>query len=78
MFNLTQYSVVLIIAMIFTTPVASWAKNKMITVSGNNKNGKLINLVFEIGISVAFVALFILSVAMIISDTYNPFLYFRF
>lgn len=72
LFLFEQYKIVLLIAIIFSMPVVPWIKKKLPC-----KNKKLESII-HIVLSVAYIALFILSVAMIISESYNPFLYFRF
>ena len=64
---------ILIIAIILSTPIYQVLKRKYIAID-NNLIKKLIAVVFI----VAVIILFIVMVAYLVSDTYNPFLYFRF
>lgn len=63
-FYLTNYLIIIIIACIFATPIYKKIKERV-------KNFGLI-------ISIIYIVLFILTIAYLVSDTYNPFLYFRF
>ena len=73
LFMLSQYKFILLAAMILCTPVLPYIKKKVLA----TENKVAVN-VFEWGVAVAYIVLLVLSIAMIISDTYNPFLYFRF
>ncbi|MCR5837284.1 MAG: MBOAT family protein [Lachnospiraceae bacterium] len=69
LFIFGQYKVVFVVAMLFSTPVAGWLIKK-----AGNRYEKAIKVISP----VVYIGLFIISVAMIISESYNPFLYFRF
>ncbi|MBR3645384.1 MAG: MBOAT family protein [Lachnospiraceae bacterium] len=73
LFMFSQYKVILIGAIVLSTPIAPFVKKKV-----EATNNKTVVNVFEGIVAVGYVLLLILSIAMIISDTYNPFLYFRF
>ena len=64
MFYITNYLITLIIATLFSTPIYKIFKERV------KVNGIIILIVYSI--------LFILTVSFLVSDTYNPFLYFRF
>ena len=63
-FYFTNYLIIIIIACLFSTPIYQKIKERV-------KNFGLI-------ISIIYIILFILTIAYLVSDTYNPFLYFRF
>lgn len=67
MFYLTNYGFIIIIGIIFSTPIFKKIKNIM------NKNNILKIIMYLI-----YLLLFIITISFIVSDTYNPFLYFRF
>ena len=69
---LGNYSVVLLVACILAFPVYPWLKTKMET------SKKAVADAVSVISLVGFVALFLLSTAYLVNDTYNPFLYFRF
>lgn len=64
-----NYFIILLVATIFSTPVMNVIKKKI-----SKKNELLIFIITLLVIT----TLFILSIASLVSDTYNPFLYFRF
>lgn len=74
LFLIGEYKVILILAMLFSVPVIPFIKRK---IDENIKNRILLNAIY-IFITIVFIVLLILSIAMIISESYNPFLYFRF
>ena len=69
---LGNYSVVLLIACILSFPVYPWIKAKI-----ENAGTTIVNISSVLSM-LGFVALFLLSTAYLVNDTYNPFLYFRF
>ena len=62
-----NYFVILVIATLFSLPVYSKVKEKM--------NNTIFTSLLSISI---YVILFIITLSYLVSDTYNPFLYFRF
>lgn len=66
-FYVSNYGLMLLIGIIFCMPIANKIPEKI-------RN----NPVFSILRGVIYIILFIISVCFIVSDTYNPFLYFRF
>ncbi|MDE6620192.1 MAG: MBOAT family protein [Lachnospiraceae bacterium] len=69
---LGNYGIVIVIACILACPVYPWLCRKAASLS----RGKSCVLSALAGLSVLL--LFVLSTAYMVSDTYNPFLYFRF
>ena len=69
---LGNYGVVLVIACILACPVYPWVCRKVSALGA--KKSFVVSAFAGIGV----VLLFILSTAYMVSDTYNPFLYFRF
>lgn len=66
-FYIKNYAIVLVLGIFFSLPVC-----KIITKIGNkNKYTKAL-------LGVGYIILFIISVSYLVSDTYNPFMYFRF
>ena len=64
LFYMLNYGIMLIIGIIFSAPIAKKV----------NSDNKIINCIMI----VVYIILFIISTAYLISDSYNPFLYFRF
>ena len=67
MFYLTNYGLIILIGIIFSTPIYKVIKDKF------NKN-----VAFNVLLFIIYVILFVITLSFIVSDTYNPFLYFRF
>lgn len=63
-FYFTNYLIIIVIACLFSTPIYQEIKERV-------KN-------FELITSIIYIVLFILTISYLVSDTYNPFLYFRF
>ncbi|MBE6155770.1 MAG: MBOAT family protein [Firmicutes bacterium] len=66
-FYLCNYGIIMLIGLVFCFPIAEKIPDKI-------KNNAFIN-VLRGGI---YIILFLISICYIVSDTYNPFLYFRF
>ena len=64
MFYILNYGIILIIGIIFSMPIT--------------KKIKKTNKLFNIFLTVGYIILFIVCTAYLVSDSYNPFLYFRF
>ena len=64
----TNYFVIIVVAIIFSMPIYPYVKEKF----------KFNNTIIQILIYLVYVALFMIVTSMLVSDTYNPFLYFRF
>lgn len=69
---LGNYGGVLIIACVLACPVYPWICRKAAV------PGRKMSCILSILTGIAVLLLFVLSTAYIVSDTYNPFLYFRF
>lgn len=67
-----NYGVILAVAVLLAFPIYPWIKRKVQTLG--RSAGNMISMVSMLG----YVVLFVLTVACLVSDTYNPFLYFRF
>lgn len=70
LYYLSNYFIILLIAIIFSTPVYKYLKTFI-----NNKKHRIIKFIL---ILVIYLVLLTVTVAYLVSDTYNPFLYFRF
>ncbi len=69
---LRNYIVVLLAAAVLAFPVYPWAKNRIESMGDKGRTAAA-------AISMAgYVLLFLVTVAFLVNDTYNPFLYFRF
>ena len=66
-FYLTNYGLILIIGIFFSLPITNYVKKIFM----KNKITKTI-------LGFIYIILFIISISYLISDTYNPFMYFRF
>ncbi len=64
----TNYFVIIAVAIIFSMPIYPYVKEKF----------KFNNIIIQILIFAIYIVLFMVVTAMLVSDTYNPFLYFRF
>ena len=70
LFFIKNYLVFIVIAMIFSTPITRIIKEKIAKARYKN--------IYNIGIFISFIFLFMIVISFLVSDTYNPFLYFRF
>jgi alginate O-acetyltransferase complex protein AlgI len=73
-FYLTNYSVLLCLAIISATPLFNWLIDKLYTTTSN----KVYVLGNEIGAPIYYAAVLLLSIAYMVNSTFNPFIYFRF
>ncbi len=64
-----NYIVIIIMGILCSIPI--WKKLK-------EKIDKKESMIFEIGTSLGYLAIFLLSTASLVTDSFNPFLYFRF
>jgi alginate O-acetyltransferase complex protein AlgI len=71
MFLNTQIILTFIIAILIATPIFNWFANKYLKTNFNNWFVQYIRLSF-------LVLIFLYSIMQLSSDTYNPFIYFRF
>ena len=69
LYYLDNYFIIILIGIILSTPLIKKIFDKI-----ESKN----TLVSNIFVSIVYLAIFLLSTASLVSDTYNPFLYFRF
>jgi len=67
MFYLTNYGLIILFGIIFSTPIYKKSKEKFSN-----------NTIFKILALIIYLILFVITLSFIVSDTYNPFLYFRF
>ena len=70
LYNIKSYGLIILIAMVLSTPVYRILKEKIAVC-------RLKNVIYVLG-SVVFVLLFLVTVSFLVRNTYNPFLYFRF
>lgn len=64
---------IIIIGSILSTPIYKVLSNKI-----NNINNKVLKVIINILITLSIIILFIITLAYLVSNSYNPFLYFRF
>lgn len=69
-FFLKNYLIIFIIAGIFSTPLFKLIKEK---IEKSKNKGIYYTIMF-----ISYLVLFIITISFLVSDTYNPFLYFRF
>ena len=67
LYYISSYGFILIIGLFFSMPIY----NKIYAKWHNNK-------IFNISITIIYLVLFMVCVCYLVSDTYNPFMYFRF
>ena len=73
LFFLSEYGTILVIGMILSTPIYPTLKKKF-----NELENKTVSNIITILMVIIFVILLIVTVSYLVSDTFNPFLYFRF
>ena len=73
LFFLSEYGTILVIGMILSTPIYPTFKKKF----NELENKTLANIITALMVLV-FIILLIVTVSYLVSDTFNPFLYFRF
>lgn len=72
-YYLFNYLLIIIVAIIFSMPVYHIIKEKLLLI----KNKRVIYGIFVIRL-ITYLILLLVTVSYLVSDTYNPFLYFRF
>jgi alginate O-acetyltransferase complex protein AlgI len=78
-FTLNSYVIILAVAVVACTPLASLVGKKLMAAAEKNGGvGLIARPVVNIAAVVIPVVLLILSVLALVGDSYNPFLYFRF
>ncbi|MBQ7131405.1 MAG: MBOAT family protein [Oscillospiraceae bacterium] len=70
-YQLNNYLLILIAGVLLSTPIAAYAKKYV-------QKNKYVSCAVSFGACICGVLLIIASLAMLIADSYNPFLYFRF
>lgn len=81
LYLISNYIVVLIFAILLSTPLFKIVKQALIRKFENMKNGKylkLFNITFTVLNLIFCMVILMLSVAYILNDSYSPFLYFKF
>ena len=73
LYHFRNYGVLFLSCMVLAMPFYPWVMKRVVRIK-QNWIGKMIKGGFVLG----YVVCFILAVAFLVSDTYNPFLYFRF
>ena len=73
LFFLSEYGTILLIGMILSTPIYPTFKKKF-----NELENKTLANIITVLMVIAFIILLIITVSYLVSDTFNPFLYFRF
>lgn len=69
-FFIRNYLIVILIAILFSTPISKLIKSKI-------NNSKIKGIYYMI-MFISYITLFVICISFLVSDTYNPFLYFRF
>lgn len=70
-FYILNYGIIILIAILFSMPIGKIVNDKFTKYNS-------FNIFICIIRGIAYVILFIISISYLLSDTYNPFLYFRF
>ena len=70
----TDYFVYIVVATILSMPIYPYLKEKFTQNSPSPMGKSFVQILIYLG----YIALFIVVISMLVSDTYNPFLYFRF
>lgn len=66
----SNYFIILVFSILFSTPIYIKMKDKI-----NNKKHEFIKFIIVL---IVYISLLIITTSYLVSDTYNPFLYFRF
>jgi len=74
-FYLSQYGVILLFAILFSTPVVSFVKGK---IKNYNKSNIIKFIGRDIFTPLFYIMLFYITIVSLVSSTFNPFIYFRF
>lgn len=72
-FYLIEYRIILLLGIVFSMPVVSFVKKKILSVST-----RLYSFVEDVVVPVVYLLLFLLTIAGMVSSTFNPFIYQRF
>ena len=76
-FNLGSLPV-LLAALLFCLPLTQWCKNRLESWVVQDGRGQGRQALVSIGTAMINVALLLVCTALLVGDSYNPFLYFRF
>ena len=76
-FNLGSLPV-LLAALLFCLPLTQWCKNRLESWVVQDGRGQGRQALVSIGTAMMNVALLLVCTALLVGDSYNPFLYFRF
>lgn len=74
-FYLSEYGIILLLAILFSMPIVTYLKEKIKTYT---KSKTIVFIGREIIVPVAFTILFFIAIVSVVSSTFNPFIYFRF
>lgn len=72
-YYIINYGILLIVCLVLAMPVYPWIEKKVEAVQNQT-----ISNVWNLTTFVCYIGLFLVAVAYLVGDTYNPFLYFRF
>ena len=72
------YLPVLLAALLFCLPLTQWCKNHLESWVAQDGRGQGRQALVSIGTAMMNVALLLVCTALLVGDSYNPFLYFRF
>lgn len=76
--TLINHGVILIFAVILSTPIYKFLCNKINALRSAAKSTKAVDITHAVIAAFFYIALFAVTVAYLVNDSYNPFLYFRF
>jgi len=74
-YYVSQYGIIIMIAVVFSTPVIKLIKEKLIEEKLSNSSKTLIE---GFAVPIVYAFLFFVTVVTLVSSTFNPFIYFRF
>lgn len=69
----SNYFLIIVVAVIFSMPTYHIIKDKLLLI----KNKRVVNIIFALRL-ITYLILLLITISYLVSDTYNPFLYFRF
>lgn len=71
LYYIHDYGIILIIAIIFSTPIFPYIMNKI-------KENSFLHIPKELVVFVLLMSLFVINIVYMVNSTFNPFIYFRF
>lgn len=77
-FMLREYSVFLLVGIIFSLPVAKWCNEKLVELYRSKGKNTTVGIVTGIMYPIGMAGLFFLCLVYLIRGGYNPFIYFNF